>query len=72
MTRITSSPALPTPHPCRVCGCGQVHADAVADLDRGLMLLAECTRCEHRWTERRAAVVRVQPRRGLEVVPSAA
>ncbi len=72
MARTITRAALLTPHSCRVCGCGKVNADEVADLDRGLVLLAECTRCEHRWTERRMAVVRVQPRRGLEVEPAAA
>ena len=44
---------------CLVCGCAEVRTDEV--LDRGVLLLAECPRCEHRWTEHRAQVVRVCP-----------
>ena len=33
---------------CLVCGFGEVRTDEV--IDRGLVLLAECPRCEHRWT----------------------
>jgi len=35
---------------CRVCGSCEVRTDEV--IDRGLLLLAECPRCEHRWTSR--------------------
>ena len=34
---------------CRVCGSAEVRTDEV--VDRGLVLLAECRRCEHRWTD---------------------
>ncbi len=32
---------------CRVCGFTEVRTDEVAELD---LLLAECPRCDHRWT----------------------
>lgn len=33
---------------CRVCGCAEVRTDQVEEL--GGLLLAECPRCDHRWT----------------------
>ena len=33
---------------CLVCGSSEVRTDEV--IDRGLVFLAECPRCEHRWT----------------------
>ena len=68
---------LATPHAvtrtltrCRVCGSSEVRTDEVSD--RGLVLLHECPRCEHRWTARvRAASVVEQPR-GVGEVPAAA
>ena len=33
---------------CLVCGFTEVRTDEV--VDRGVVLLAECPRCEHRWT----------------------
>ena len=33
---------------CYVCGFGEVRTDEV--IDRGVLFLAECPRCEHRWT----------------------
>jgi hypothetical protein len=33
---------------CRVCGFAELRTDEV--VDRGLVLLAECPRCEHRST----------------------
>lgn len=45
------------PGGCAVCGSHEVERDEV--LDAGVLGLAECTRCQHRWTERplrRAAV----------------
>ena len=33
---------------CLVCGSSQVRTDEV--VDRGLVLLAECSHCDHRWT----------------------
>jgi hypothetical protein len=35
---------------CRVCGGHEVDEDEV--LDAGVLRLAECVRCGHRWTER--------------------
>jgi len=35
---------------CLVCGSSEVRTDEV--VDRGIVLLAECPRCEHRWTSR--------------------
>ncbi len=35
---------------CPVCGCADVRSDEV--IDRGLLFLADCPRCEHRWTSR--------------------
>jgi hypothetical protein len=35
---------------CLVCGFAEVRTDEV--IDRGLVFLAECPRCEHRWTSR--------------------
>ena len=40
---------------CMVCGSSEVRTDEVAEL--GVLLLSECPRCDHRWTER--PVVRV-------------
>ncbi|MEE3329567.1 MAG: hypothetical protein VX246_01755 [Myxococcota bacterium] len=34
---------------CGVCGCESLWIDEVAF--QGRMLLAECPRCQHRWTE---------------------
>ena len=47
---------------CLVCGFAEVRTDEV--VDRGLVLLAECRRCEHRWTEAvvPGAPARVAPR----------
>ena len=35
---------------CSVCGSHEVDRDEV--LDGGVLGLAECMRCQHRWTER--------------------
>ncbi|CAG0979026.1 hypothetical protein MYXO_01741 [Myxococcaceae bacterium] len=35
---------------CLVCGFAEVRTDEV--IDRGLVLLHECPRCRHRWTDR--------------------
>ena len=35
---------------CLVCGSAEVHTDEV--IDRGVVFLAECPRCDHRWTRR--------------------
>ena len=59
---------------CLVCGSSEVRTDEV--VDRGLVFLAECPRCEHRWTsptplEAPASVERL-PARTLQEVASAA
>lgn len=54
----TLTSALRTLTRCLVCGFAEVRTDEV--VDRGVLLLNECPRCDHRWTERPAApVVRV-------------
>jgi hypothetical protein len=35
---------------CLVCGSREVRTDEV--VDRGFLILAECPRCDHRWTDR--------------------
>jgi hypothetical protein len=35
---------------CLVCGSAEVRTDEV--IDRGIVFLGECPRCEHRWTSR--------------------
>jgi hypothetical protein len=40
---------------CLVCGFTEIRTDEV--VDRGVVLLAECPRCDHRWTERPPAWV---------------
>ena len=40
---------------CLVCGFREVRTDEV--LERGMLLLNECPRCEHRWTERKLVPV---------------
>jgi hypothetical protein len=35
---------------CALCGSREIERDEV--LDAGVLGLAECTRCHHRWTER--------------------
>jgi hypothetical protein len=52
---------------CLVCGFREVRTDEV--LERGVLLLNECPRCDHRWTERPLAAV--APRHAEET-PSAA
>jgi len=63
--------ALRTLVRCRVCGFLEVRTDEV--VDRGLLLLAECPRCEHRFTVRTALArpLRVAPARAAEVAPAA-
>jgi hypothetical protein len=41
--------ALRTLTRCLVCGSREVRTDEV--LERGILLLHECPRCEHRWTD---------------------
>ena len=35
---------------CRVCGCAEVQTDEANDGEA--LVLAECPRCDHRWTSR--------------------
>ena len=35
---------------CLVCGCDEVHTDEV--VEREPIFLAECPRCDYRWTSR--------------------
>ncbi len=39
---------------CHVCGFAEVRTDEVTECD---LVLAECPRCEHRWTGRALPVV---------------
>ncbi len=59
---------------CLVCGGSEIRTDEV--VDRGLVFLAECARCEHRWTSwgpNPPALVRVRTALGaLREVDSAA
>lgn len=60
---------------CLVCGCDEVHTDEV--VDREVIFLAECPRCDYRWTSHaarprvRIVAVRV-PGRAQEEVATAA
>ena len=49
---------VPAAIPCQVCGSHEVRVDEV--LERGVLALAECARCDFRWTWRpqRVSVVR--------------
>jgi hypothetical protein len=49
----TLTRALRTLTRCLVCGFAEVRTDEV--VERGLLLLNECPRCDHRWTERGAS-----------------
>ena len=47
---------------CLVCGCSEVRTDEVLDL--GWVFLAECPRCDHRWTRvggTQAVAIRARP-----------
>ncbi len=50
------TPATRTLTRCLVCGFTEVRTDEV--VDRGVVLLAECPRCESRWTRPAASAVR--------------
>ncbi len=39
---------------CCICGFREVRTDEV--IDRGVIFLAECPRCEHRWTSQQPIV----------------
>ncbi len=53
---------------CPVCGGREVARDEV--LDTGVMLLAACGRCDHRWTERPLRAIAAQ-HQGVEIVSAA-
>ncbi len=60
---------------CLVCGFGEVHTDEV--VDRGVVFLARCPRCDHRWTSpepfaAEAVAVARPPRRARREAASAA
>ncbi len=42
-------PSSRTVSRCLLCGFTEVRTDEV--VNRGVVLLAECPRCQHRWTE---------------------
>jgi hypothetical protein len=46
---------------CLVCGFAEVRTDEV--VDRGIVFLAECPRCEHRWTSRAPLAPQRTPQR---------
>jgi hypothetical protein len=45
---------------CRVCGFAEIRTDEA--VDRGPVFLAECPRCDHRWTESLATLQPAQVR----------
>jgi hypothetical protein len=55
---------------CAVCGGHELDRDEV--LDDGVLALATCLRCAHRWTERPARLVVRAGREGAEEVAAAA
>jgi len=55
----TLTRALRTVTRCLVCGSREVRTDEVQE--RGLLLLSECPRCQHRWTERPLAAAPAAP-----------
>jgi hypothetical protein len=63
---------------CAVCGSGQIHCDSV--YDGALLHMAECARCDHRWTWRGSemslaglpSVRKAAPQAALREVPNAA
>lgn len=52
---------------CSICGFTEVFTDEV--LDRGAVLIAECPRCDHRWTE--PSLLQVAPPQRREAVGGA-
>ena len=54
---------------CLVCGFTEIRTDEV--VDGGWVLLAECPRCDHRWTERPPARVAPASARLAEETPAA-
>jgi hypothetical protein len=61
--------ALRTTTRCLVCGFTEVRTDEV--VDRGVVLLAECPRCDHRWTARPLLWMAPAPVRLAEETPAA-
>jgi hypothetical protein len=50
MAQALRLPEIPLPR-CGVCGCDRIRTDVVdPGADRAPLLLAECPRCDHRWT----------------------
>ena len=57
---------------CGVCGCNEVCTDEVV-LDQGRLQLAECPRCDHRWTSCGEPPTRtIHARRVLRLAPEVA
>jgi hypothetical protein len=46
---------------CQVCGFSEIRTDEV--VDRGVVFLAECPHCEHRWTSLEPIAVAAVPGR---------
>jgi hypothetical protein len=62
-------PALRTLTRCLVCGFAEVRTDEV--IDRGVVLLAECPRCDHRWTWRGPEITpEAEPRAASSLGPA--
>ena len=55
---------------CAVCGGHEIESDEV--LEGGVLLLASCLRCAHRWTERSPRLARVAGREHAEAAEVAA
>ncbi len=55
---------------CLVCGFAEVRTDEV--VDRGIVLLTECPRCEHRSTERLPAAAPLRLRKATAEEANAA
>ena len=60
--------ALRTLRRCLVCGFSEVRTDEV--VERGVLMLHECPRCDHRWTER-PLVPAASAQRGAETLAAA-
>jgi hypothetical protein len=56
------------PVSCPCCGAGEVRTDEV--FDRGRLYLAECPRCEQRWTSRAPIAPVVRPQAAVRSVPA--
>ena len=51
---------------CCICGFSEVRTDEV--IDRGVLFLAECPRCEHRWTSQEALAAGSTAMRSLATI----